>query len=205
MARKEYFFQNAEISDFFFSLLVDVGSFGSDLLIPHDQLRSSTQNRANQQIRLAFYFGPKRVFRPKCRNFRFFSPLSRRGWFWFVLGLWYRGRWEWKEAKRLIGTDEWWGNDRELYWVWLWICVLEEGKSYIGFGWQSIVKGKGRTSGFRKVLLRFFFFLNCADVENCGSFRGFGYIYIYRWYDMIYGISSKLDWCLVGVLDILVS
>ena len=26
---------------------------------------------------------------------------------------------------------------------------------------------------------RFFFFKYCTDVENCGSFRWFGYIYIY--------------------------
>ena len=44
------------------------------------------------------------------------------------------------------------------------------------------MKGKGRVSGFRKVLLRFFFFLNCADVENCGSFKSFGFICIYRLY-----------------------
>ena len=36
-------------------------------------------------------------------------------------------------------------------------------------------------SGSRKgfFLRFFFFFLNCANVENCGSFRDFGYIYIY--------------------------
>ena len=43
------------------------------------------------------------------------------------------------------------------------------------------MKGKGRASGFKKVLLRFFFFfLNCADVENCGSFKSFDFICIYR-------------------------
>ena len=26
-------------------------------------------------------------------------------------------------------------------------------------------------------------FKYCADVENCGSFRGFGYIYIYIYID----------------------
>ena len=31
-------------------------------------------------------------------------------------------------------------------------------------------------SGFLKKSI---FFLNNADVENCGSFKGFGYIYIY--------------------------
>ena len=37
-------------------------------------------------------------------------------------------------------------------------------------------------SGFReKNKLEFlFFFLNDADVENCGVSRGFGFIYIYR-------------------------
>ena len=70
----------------------------------------------------------------KMPKFHIFFPLRRCGWFWFVLGLWYKGRWEWKEAEKSIETDEWWGNGRELYWVWLWICVLEEGKSYIWFG-----------------------------------------------------------------------
>ena len=42
---------------------------------------------------------------------------------------------------------------------------------------QSIVKEKDKSSGFRKVLLHFF--LNCANMKNCKSFRGFNYIYIY--------------------------
>ena len=38
---------------------------------------------------------------------------------------------------------------------------------------------KGRV-GFKKIQLRFFFFFfNYADIENCGSFKNFGYIYIY--------------------------
>ena len=51
-----------------------------------------------------------------------------------------------------------------------------EGESYIGFGWQSIVKGKGIT--FFVLFFFFFFFLNCASVKNGeGCFR-FIYIYI---------------------------
>ena len=44
------------------------------------------------------------------------------------------------------------------------------------------MKGKGKASGFRKVLLSFFvfFFLNCANVENCERFKSFGFICIYR-------------------------
>ena len=118
--------------------------------------------------KVSFLFWPGKSILAKMPKFQIPPPPLRRcGWFWFVLGLWYKGRWEWKEAEKSIGTDEWWGNNRELYWVWLWICVLEEGESYIGFGggsafWrkrrQSIGKGKSRVSGFRKVLLRFFFF-----------------------------------------------
>ena len=37
--------------------------------------------------------------------------------------------------------------------------------------------------GFQKSFITFFFFfLNCADVENCGSFKSFGFICIYRLY-----------------------
>ena len=32
-------------------------------------------------------------------------------------------------------------------------------------------------------LFSFFFFLNNADVENCGSFKSFGFIYIYIYID----------------------
>ena len=44
--------------------------------------------------------------------------------------------------------------------------------------------GAGRVSWFVVVLLRFFFlffvfFLICAEVKNCGSFKSFDYIYIY--------------------------
>ena len=36
-------------------------------------------------------------------------------------------------------------------------------------------------SGFRKKNQNFcFFFLNNGDVENCGSFKSFGFICIYR-------------------------
>ena len=32
------------------------------------------------------------------------------------------------------------------------------------------------------IMFFFFFFLNYADVEICGSFKSFGFIYIYRFY-----------------------
>ena len=41
----------------------------------------------------------------------------------------------------------------------------------IGFFFSLIIFFFGWVYGF--------FFFNCADVENCGSFRGFGFIYIY--------------------------
>ena len=36
-------------------------------------------------------------------------------------------------------------------------------------------EGRASGSGFRKVLLCFFFNI-CANVENCGSFKSFGFI-----------------------------
>ena len=43
---------------------------------------------------------------------------------------------------------------------------------------------EGRASGvLERFYYVFFFFLNCADVENCGSFKSFGYIYIYIYID----------------------
>jgi len=52
--------------------------------------------------------------------------------------------------------------------------------------------------------LCFFFFLNCADVENCGSFKGFGFIYIYRFGHLVWktneAIHTKHTRIIVGVL-----
>ena len=51
-------------------------------------------------------------------------------------------------------------------------------------------------SGFKKVLLLLLFFKYCADVENCGSFKSFGFIYILvigpcvaRFYEKTYKIN----------------
>ena len=39
--------------------------------------------------------------------------------------------------------------------------------------------------GFRVQLFLILFFKYCTDVENCGSFKSFGYIYIYIYIDVI--------------------
>ena len=54
------------------------------------------------------------------------------------------------------------------------------GFGLIGF-WKRFCLHFFYFFGFRKGFFFgfFFFFKYCADVENCGSFRGFGYIYIY--------------------------
>ena len=48
-----------------------------------------------------------------------------------------------------------------IYWVW----VLENPLCFFFFWFM------------------FFFFKYCADVENCGSFKSFGFIYIYIYID----------------------
>ena len=43
----------------------------------------------------------------------------------------------------------------------------------------------------------FFFFKYCADVENCGSFRGFDFIYIYIYIDdnmICFNYYFQLKW-----------
>ena len=64
-------------------------------------------------------------------------------------------------------------------------------------GTVLIEEGEGRDwvclSGFKSFMLHekffiffslcFFFLKYCTDVKNCGSFKGFGYIYIYIFID----------------------
>ena len=47
-------------------------------------------------------------------------------------------------------------------------------------------------SNLKKMIILFKF---CADVENYESFRGFGYIYIYiyRWVQVIPGVTLELN------------
>ena len=69
---------------------------------------------------------------------------------------------------------------------------FEKGRgACLGFSFVLFIE-EGRETPNRSLSLSFFsklyiyiyimiiLFKYCADVENCGSFRGFGFIYIYR-------------------------
>ena len=68
----------------------------------------------------------------------------------------------WRKEKAKEGKGCMWGNGRAVY------KVLEK---YFAFMFLFLV-----LEFF--FFFSFFFFKYCADVENCGSFRGFSFIYI---------------------------
>ena len=74
------------------------------------------------------------------------------------------------------------------------VCVLEEGGLFCIYRVLEKVFFAFMFIYFFLCLCFFFFLKYCADVENCESFKSFGYIYIYIYIYMRLEIGERVTW-----------